>query len=223
MITPMASIVSIVIAGGTIWFTQSTNNSEENMKGGLWAAGNRPIPTGGVWRLPGQGDEFVQQAEEVVSHLYLANGITFDKAETMMYVAESMMNRVLRFSVDIEKGVVSNRENYQMVYMPDNVAIDAANNLWIASHVDNSVIVVDQTCRTVHGVFRATSKPHATYVDQWVTASHLGQPLRALVTPEASKPLPGFLTGMFFSPRGDTVYFTAFGNAIFKYAMPKDK
>ena len=89
---------------GTTWFTQSTNNSEENRKGGLWAAGNRPIPTGGVWRLPGHGDEFAQQAEEVVSHLYLANGITFDKTETLMYVAESMMNRVLRFSVDIQKG-----------------------------------------------------------------------------------------------------------------------
>ena len=207
---------------GTTWFTQSTNNSEENGKGGLWAAGNRPIPTGAVWRLPGHGNEFAQQAEEVVSNLYLANGITMDKTETYMYVSESMMNRVLRFRVDTDRGVASDRENYQMVYMPDNVAIDAHNNLWIASHVENTVIVVDQTCHTVHTVFQATSKSHATYVDQWVTASHLGQPLRALKTPDASKPLPDFLTGLFFSPQGDTVYFTAFGNAIFRYVLPKD-
>ena len=207
---------------GTVWFTQSTNNAEENGKGGLWAAGNTPIPTGSVWRLPGHGDEFAQQAEEVVRDLYLANGITMDQTETYMYVAESMMNRVLRFRVDTERGVVSDRENYQMVYMPDNVAIDADNNLWIASHVENTVIVVDQACHTVHTVFRATSKSHSIYVDQWVTGSHLGQPLRALMTPGASKPLPDFLTGLFFSAQGDTVYFTAFGNAILKCPMPKD-
>ena len=207
---------------GTMWFTQSTTNPEENGKGGLWAAGNRPLPTGAVWKLPSHGDEFAQQAEEVVGNLYLANGITMDKTETYVYVSESMMNRVLRFRVDTERGVVSDRENYQMVYMPDNVAIDADNNLWIASHVENTVIVVDPVCRTVHTVFQATSKSHATYVDQWVTASHLGQPLRALRTPGASKPLPDFLTGLFFSAQGDTVYFTAFGNAIFRYAMPKD-
>ena len=207
---------------GTMWFTQSADNPESNGKGGLWVAGNTPVPTGSVWKLPGHGDEFAQNAEEVVGGLYLANGITMDKTETSLYVSESMMNRVLRFRVDTHRGVVSDRENYQMVYMPDNVAIDADNNLWIASHVENSVIVVDQKCRTVHTVFQAPSNSHASYVERWVTAIHLGQPLRALKTPDASKPLPDFLTGMFFSPQGDAVYFTAFGNAIFKYSMPKD-
>ena len=206
---------------GTIWFTQSTNNSEENGIGGLWAAGNTPVPTGAVFKLPGQGDEFAQKAEEVVSDLYLANGITLDRAETYMYVSESMMDRVLRFRVDTDRGVVSDRKHYQMVYMPDNLAIDADNNLWIASITGNKVIVVDRKCHAAHTVFQATSTSHAAFLNEWIKRSRLGQPRRDVMTPEAYKPLPKFLTGLFFSPNFDTVYFTGLGNAILKYTMPQ--
>lgn len=208
---------------GTIWFTQSTNNTEDHGKDDLWASVNLPAPTGAVFKLSGTGDNSAEKAEEVVSNLYFANGIMFDRTETYLYVSESMMDRVIRFRVDVEKGTVSEREVYQTVSVPDNLAIDADNNLWIASFAGNRVIVVDHTCHTVHTVFHATSKQHAAFVDEWVKRSHLGQPRGELLTPEVWEPLPNFLTGLFFSPHFDTVYFTGLGNAILKYAMPKDQ
>ena len=208
---------------GTIWFTQSTSNTEDRGKEDLWASVNLPVPTGAVFKLPGSGDTFAEKAEEVVGNLYFANGITLDRTETFLYVSESMMDRVLRFRVDIENGSVSEREVYQNVYVPDNVAIDADNNLWIASFVGNKVIVVDHTCHTVHTVFQATSTSHSAFFDEWSKRSHLGQPRNEALTPEAFNPLPNFLTGLFFSPNFDTVYFTGLGKGILTYAMPKDR
>ena len=206
---------------GTIWFTQSTNNSEQRGKEELWAAVDRPIPTGAILKLPGSGDQIAEQAEEVVGSLYLANGITLDRTESSMYVSESNMDRVLRFRVDVENGLVSEREVYQNVYIPDNLAIDTDNNLWIASPVGNKVIVVDHKCHTVHTVFRAESKSHAAFVDEWVNRSHFGQSRNDLLIPESFKPLSNFLTGLFFSPNFDTVYFTGLGNVILKYTVRK--
>ena len=207
---------------GTVWFTQSTNNTEDNGIKGLWAAVNISVPTGAVLKLPGHGDVFAQKAEDVVGNLYFANGITFDNTEQYMYVSESMMDRVLRFRVNVGTGSVSEREVYQAVYGPDNLAIDADNNLWIASFLGNTVIAVDQTCHTVHTVFQATSTSHTAFLDEWVRRSHLGQPRNEVLTSEAFNPLPNFLTGLFFSPDFDMVYFTGLGNAILKYPMPKN-
>ncbi|MCA9500537.1 MAG: SMP-30/gluconolactonase/LRE family protein [Nitrospira sp.] len=205
---------------GTIWFTQSTNNTDDRGKDDLWASVNLPVPTGAVFKLSESGDKSSEKAEEVVSNLYFANGITFDKTEKYMYVSESMMDRVLRFRVDVENGLVSEREVYQNVYVPDNLAIDRDNNLWIASFAGNKVIVVDNTCRAVHTVFQATSTSHSAFLDEWTKRSHLGQPRNAVLTPKSFDPLPNFLTGLFFSHNFDTVYFTGLGNAILSYAMP---
>jgi len=206
---------------GTIWFTQSARNAEDRGKEDLWAAVNIPLPTGAVFKLPGSEDEWAEKAEEVVGNLYFANGITFDKTETYMYVSESMMDRVLRFRVDVENASISGREVYQHVTVPDNLAIDAANNLWIASFAGNRVMVVENTCRTAYTVFQADSRSHTAFLDEWVKRTHLGQPLGDLLTPEVWSPLPNFLTGLFFSPQFDTVYITGLGNAIIKYALPK--
>lgn len=68
------------------------------------------------------------KAEEIVNNLYFAKGITFDKTEKIMYVSESMRDRVLRFGVDVENDLVSERVVYQGMYVPDNFAIDRRNN-----------------------------------------------------------------------------------------------
>ena len=206
---------------GTIWFTQSTKNSEQRGKEDLWAAVSLPMATGAILKLPGSGDQIAEKAEEVVGSLYLANGITLDRTESYMYVSESNMDRVLRFRVDVVNGSLSDREVYQNVYIPDNLAIDADNNLWIASPVWSKVIVIDHQCHTVHTVFRAESKSHTAFLDEWIKRSYFVQPRNQLLTPEAYNPLPHFLTGLFFSPNHDIIYFTGLGNAILKYTVPK--
>ena len=200
--------------------SQSTNNPEENGKDGLWAAANVSMPTGAIFKLGGSDDEFATEAEEIVSKLFLANGITMDQTEHSLYVSESMMDRVLRFRVDVQSGKLSDRETFQLVPIPDNLVVDANNNLWIASPMAYQVIVIDHQCRSVHTVFHAASKKSAALWDEWVRRSHLGQPRLDLVSAENDSPLPGFLTGLFFSSKQDIVYFTGLGNAILKFRMP---
>lgn len=205
---------------GTIWFTQSTRNTEDRGKEEVWAAVNNPVPTGAVFKLPGFEDKLAEKAEEVVSDLYFANGITFDRTETFMYVSESMMDRVLRFHVDIENALISERETYQSVFVPDNLAVDPDNNLWITSFAGNAIMVVDPKCRTLHTIFHATSSAHTAFVDEWVKRSHLGQSLGDLIKPGVWEPLPNFVTGLFFSENFDAVYITGLGDAILKFTMP---
>lgn len=207
---------------GTIWFTQSTNNGMENAKEGLWAATDLPIPTGAIFKLPGSGNKFAPAAEEMVGNLYLANGIMADNSEEFLYVSETMMDRVLRYRVDVETGTLSNGETYQLVSLPDNLAVDANNNLWIVSFFANQVSVVDHQCGSMHTVFRPRSKKRDAALDEWVKRSHLGQARLELLTSNTGNPLPITLTGLFFSPNHKTVYFTGLGSAILKFRMPQD-
>lgn len=207
---------------GTLWFTQSTNNAAEHAKKGLWEATNLSVATGALFKLGGSGDEFASEAEKMVADIYLANGIVFDKKEQYLYLSETMMDRVLRFRVDGETGSLSDRETYQLVLMPDNLAVDANNNLWIVSFFANQVTVIDHQCRSAHTVFQATSKQRTAALDEWVRRSHLGQPRLDLLTANTGNPLPISLTGLFFSPNYDAVYFTGLGNAILRFRMPAD-
>lgn len=206
---------------GTIWFTQSAENPADNGVAALYGSLDLPVPTGAVFKLSGSGDQVAAEPEEVVSGIYFANGIVLDNSEEYLYVSELMMDRVLRFQFDAETATVSNREVYQSVYTPDNLAIDAENNLWIASPLANQVVVVDEECRSVHTVFHAVSAKNTSVLNQWVERSHLGQPRLELIGPDAWDPLPGFLTGMFFSADHSTVYLASLGNAMLRYSMPR--
>jgi len=202
---------------GTIWFTQSAENTQEQGMMGLWAAIDVSMPTGAVYKLAREGDGYAAQAERVVDGLHFANGLAFDNTETYLYLAELMMDRILRYRVDVETGTLSGREVHHLVLTPDNIAVDPDNNLWIASPLGNAVFVLDGTCGSLHTVFRAPSATNDAAVDAWITRSHLGQPRLALITPDAWAPLSGFVTGMFWSEDGGTVYVTGLGGAILKY------
>ena len=207
---------------GTLWFTQSTSNGTGHEKEGLWDSVNLPVPTGSVFKLKGSGNQFASELDEMVKGLYLANGITMDLGEQYLYVSESMMDRVLRFSVNVQTETISDRKIYQMVHVPDNLAIDPGNNLWIASFVGNRITVVDHKCQAMHTVFHANSRGQEIFLEEWVARSHLGKPRVELLTPAAYLPLPSHLTGLFFSHDYKHVYFTGLGNAILKFSMDLD-
>jgi hypothetical protein len=183
----------------------------------MWSAVDRPIDSGAVFYLPVSGDKAQTPAVEVAANLYFANGIALDKAEEYLYVAETMMDRVLRYKVDTKSGTLINREVYQNVTTPDNLKIDHNGNLWIASPIANKVFAVDNQCRSLHTVFSAPSAGNSRIQDEWAVRSRMGKPLLDLLGPELSQPLPGVLTGMFWSHDRKTFYITGLGNAILKF------
>lgn len=199
---------------GTIWFSQSAKNSGPDQ---MWSAVNRPIDSGAVFYLRGSGDQVKIPAVEAAGNIYFANGIAIDKAEKYLYVAETMMDRVLRFKLDVNSGVISERENYQCVITPDNLAFDQGGNLWIASPLSNKIVAVDSRCRSLHTIFEANSEGNARIQNEWIVQSRLGKPLLGLLGPEMCQPLPGILTGMFWSGDGKTFYITGLGNAILRF------
>ncbi len=202
---------------GTIWFTQSAKNVEEKGVEDLFGAVNQPVDSGAVFYLPGSGNDAKSPAVEAARNIYFANGIALDRVEKYLYVAETMMNRILRYEIDITKGTLTKRETYQYVITPDNTDFDKDGNLWIASPISNKVFAVDKKCRSLHTVFTAPSESNAKLQDEWIKRSHLGKPLLELFSPDLWNPLPGgALTGMFWSQDYKTFYITGLGNAVLK-------
>lgn len=199
---------------GTIWFAQSAKNSGPDQ---MWSAINRPIDSGAVFYLRGSGDQVKVPAIEAAANIYFANGIAIDKAEKYLYVAETMMDRVLRFKLDLSSGILSERENYQSVITPDNLAFDQQGNLWIASPLSNKIVAADKQCRSLHTIFEAVSASNSKIQNEWTVQSRLGKPLLGLLGPELSQPLPGIVTGMFWSGDRKTFYITGLGNAILRF------
>lgn len=199
---------------GTIWFTQSAKNLGPDE---MWTAVNRPIDSGAVFFLRGVGDKVTAPAVEAARNIYFANGIAVDKGENYLYVSETMMDRVLRYSINVDGTGLTGREVYQNVTTPDNLAFDRDDNLWIASPVSNRVFAVDKKCRSLHITFDASSPSNTGIQEEWTTRSRFGKPLLELLGPELSKPLPGVVTGMFWSEDRKTFYVTGLGNAILKF------
>ena len=199
---------------GTIWFTQSAKNLGPEQ---MWSAVDRPIDSGAVFYLRGSGDQVKIPAVEAAANIYFANGIAIDKAEKYLYVSETMMDRVVRFKLDYSNGSLTEREIYQSVMTPDNLAFDQDGNLWIASPLSNKIFAVDQKCRSLHTTFEAATADNARIQNEWTVRSHLGKPLLDLLVPELSQPLPGVLTGMFWSWDRKTFYITGLGNAILRF------
>ncbi len=131
------------------------------------------------------------QAEAVVEGIYFANGLAFDNAQEHLYVAELKLDRVLRYRVGVDAGTVSDRMVYATVLTPDNLAMDADDNPWVAWPLTNSVLVVDGQCGGLPTVFRAASEGNARGSAERVRRSHLGEGRLEPFVPELWDPLPG--------------------------------
>ena len=83
----------------------------------------------------------------VADGICFANGVALDPAEKFVYVAETMMRRILRFPIK-EDDSLGEREVYgpqSLGYkgFPDGIAFDEAGNLWIAFPAANAIGYID--------------------------------------------------------------------------------
>ncbi|RYY26215.1 MAG: DUF839 domain-containing protein [Chitinophagaceae bacterium] len=195
---------------GAIWFTQSDNNTNRNV-----SSINSNIPSGAVYRLANEKSE----PTTIVDSLHLANGITMDQDEKTLFVAESLMNRILSFDVDITNGKTSNHGVAAVVVGPDNICVDSQGRLIVASPITSTVTAVDFKNHSQHIIFDASTPETRKLADEWFFRSQTGKPRLDLFTRKLFGPLPGLLTGMFFSPDGRTLYIATLGKAILKLDM----
>jgi len=114
---------------GTIWATVST--SSKNFAGFLvlkkMSEEAKQIP-GQVLRIPQQegGGYLPNSAEVLYTSAGFINGVTLDSAETYLFVAETVLNRILRFAVEADGTLsASSREVYARVpTWIDNIDMD---------------------------------------------------------------------------------------------------
>ena len=197
---------------GAIWFSQST---ESTNLGELFRDVNLPAPLGAVYRM----SDLKSAPTKIMDSIYFANGITMDADEKHLFVAETMMDRVHSFEVDTKSGAAKYMGVVANVGSPDNILIDQEGRLIVASPLYNQIIMVDFKNHSQHIIFDGSTKENLKNTNEWNRRSHLGMERLELFTPDLFHPLPGFLTGMFFSTDGKTLYITNLGNDLLKYDL----
>ncbi len=74
--------------------------------------------------------------EKMDEPFIIPNGIAWNKKNTAMYVVDSMMKKIFRYDFDVEKGAISNKalliDTATELGLPDGMAIDEDDNLWVA-------------------------------------------------------------------------------------------
>ena len=79
--------------------------------------------------------------------------------------------------------------------------------------------MVDFKNHSQHIIFDGSNKANLKITNEWNRRSHLGMERLELLSPDLTHPLPGLLTGMFFSNDGKTLYITNLGNDLLKYDL----
>lgn len=201
---------------GAIWFTQSAHNTPEEGEARMWATVDIPAPEGALLRLGMQDGEFAAEAELMVDSLYFANGVVIDETSGHLYLSETMGSRVLRYRVDLDAGVLSERAVFVDGVEPDNLELDGEGRLWVALPLSNELLVVDTETGARHSAFRSFTASQQEVAEEFARRGQAGESRMDLFTPVSWAPLPGPITGVILSPDRGPVYITNLGNALVK-------
>jgi hypothetical protein len=179
----------------------------------MWAAVDVPISDGALLRLASQDGKLAATATVVVDSLLYANGLAIDEQAGLLYVAETTGGRVLRYRVDLTSGRVSERSVFAEI-AADNLELDGAGYLWVASPLDNALVVVNTATGERHTAFQLQTPAQQAQLAEFNRLGEAGTSRMELITPDLWAPLPGIVTGLIVSPAGGPVYLTGLGDAL---------
>lgn len=204
---------------GALWFTQSTENAGDGSEARMFAALDKPVPDGALFRIaPAKAGEPLAEPVRLVDSLYFANGFVLDEKTGHLYLAETMRNRVYAFHIGLATGELSDRRVAVEIETPDNLEMDEAGRLWVVSSLRNEIVVVEPQSGETKSVFRAASAENDRVAAEWQRRGAAGEPRLHLLTPNAWAPLPGALTGLILTPGDGPVYLAGLGNALIRLA-----
>ncbi|MGB5173038.1 MAG: SMP-30/gluconolactonase/LRE family protein [Eudoraea sp.] len=194
---------------GAIWFSQSTESTNLDE---MFRDVNIPVPHGALFRMA----DLKNAPTKIMDSLYFANGITMDRDEKHLFISETMMDRVHTLEVDVKNGTTKYLGVAANVVSPDNILIDQEGRLIVASPLNNQVVAVDFKNHSQHIIFDGSTTDNLKISNEYTRISRLGMERLQLLSPDLFRPLPGLLTGMFFSNDGQTLYISNLGNDLIK-------
>jgi len=177
---------------GALWFTQSTQNKNEER---LFVAIAKPIPDGALYRLPlSDTGDFAEKPELILDELDFANGFYLNETNKKFYLSETLANRVLSFDLDVSTGSLVNMTILADIPSPDNMQLNHDGSLWVA--------------------FDAQTKDGAAIVAEGISRVSRGDGMADLLGPEAIGEMPGLLTGMIIGNKSQPFYVANLGEAL---------
>ena len=205
-------------SSGAVWFTQSTRNrSGPGSEARMFAAVDAAPLDGALFRLPPPADGSTASVAELqLSGLAFGNGVAIDEARGEIYVAETMANRIVGYRLAVADGSLSEGRVLAELPTPDNIELDAAGRLWVASPIANALLVVDPESGGWSTAFHLQTPEHQRLMVEWQRRTESGESRLELFGPDMWSPLPGLLTGLILTHDGGPIYLTGLGDALVK-------
>ena len=198
---------------GAVWFTQSTENKNEER---LFGALDKTISDGALYRIPNSDKTSPQMPELIIEGLNFANGFYIDEEKNKLYLSEMMSNRVLAFDLDISSGSLSNKISLATIPTPDNMYLNNDGYLWVASPLSNQIYAIDLEAGDSYVVFDAQTQVGLENMQEGIRRIEKGDGFSDLLSPELTGDMPGLLTGMIIGEDNQPFYVANLGAALIK-------
>jgi sugar lactone lactonase YvrE len=78
-----------------------------------------------------------------------ANGVEFNKARTVMYVANTAFHQIIQIPVKPDGSAGQASIFITGINAPDGIAVDAQDNLWVCANQEDDIIVIDNTGKVI--------------------------------------------------------------------------
>jgi sugar lactone lactonase YvrE len=78
-----------------------------------------------------------------------ANGVEFNNARTVMYVANTAFHQIIRIPVNHDGTAGTASIFITGINAPDGIAVDDNDNLWVCANQEDEIVVVDKTGKVI--------------------------------------------------------------------------
>jgi sugar lactone lactonase YvrE len=116
----------------------------DSFNGKIWKTG----PTGGAvtaW----SSDPLLGNGAGALTPPFGANGIEFNNAGTIMYVANTAFHQIIQIPVNPNGSAGTASIFITGINAPDGIAIDRAGNLWVCANQEDEIVVLDPTGKVI--------------------------------------------------------------------------